>query len=256
MCPALIERGVADRAAHDGDETMGYEHKATQAALAAMFPKGLNVKVGTGEKDANGASVFDFLTAHPAKFNEQTLRHTLSLGLARWHGQHLNNVSADGGAKRDAFAEMLEEAHKGETPSAFVGKRAASPGGNKPLARAVNDWIATTESRVLPKLEAAVDAGALKLRATGRTPTGNARAVKADWVRLIAENAPADVAALIDVKDGAWNASRVGAYLTENKPELIAAARDAIAQEAANRAAALEEVGKADDVKAALADLF
>ncbi len=194
-----------------------FDFAAVQAALTSMFPTGLPVKVGTGEKDGNGETVFAHVPVFVGKLNEQTLRHTIALGLARWHGQHLNNVPADNGAKLAAFREMVAQAHEGRVPAAMLPKRvagAAKPSGKTPDQEALLELVNARIGEIVAKLAPYVAKGAIKVAGSGK----GGKLLDKDWPAVAAQ-VPA---AAPYVKGSDWNWAALAEWVRANKAEALA----------------------------------
>jgi len=215
---------------------MSYDHQVMQNAIRDLFgAAGLGVRIGTGEKDTDGATVHVHVPLKLHLANEVVLRRIIALGAARLHGQMLNNLPVEGGVKLQGFRRMVETIHAGGTPDEISGRAPAAkkPAGKTPHDEAVLHFVNESVGRIVAQLAPLVDSGALKVRGSGK----NGKLLAKDW-----PGAAALVPALAPfVKDGDWAWAALADRVKERQPEAIdaKAAEIAAAREAA--AAAMAE---------------
>jgi len=215
---------------------MSYDHEVMQGALRDLFgASGLGVRIGTGEKDTDGATVHVHVPVKLHLANETVLRRIIALGAARLHGQMLNNLPVEGGVKLQGFRRMVETIHEGETPDEISGRAPAAkkPAGKTPHDEAVLHFVNESVGRIVAQLAPLVDSGALKVKGSGK----NGKLLAKDW-----PTAAAMVPALgAFVKDGDWAWAALADRAQERQADAIdaKAAEIAAAREAA--AAAMAE---------------
>lgn len=177
-------------------------------------PDGFSIRVGTGQKEGD-KKVFQIIPCDVAQWNDETLAWVMERGLACLHGEKLNNVPADGGAKAREAAAAVAQANGGMTPQILRTAAPAKTGaiGDPVLGRAVADWIVETDGKLNKMVKSAK--GRSKPNEDERAAFRLAHKPFSDYVDA----------------QGAWAIGKVANVIKTNEKRL-AAARDALAQEA------------------------
>lgn len=204
-------------------------HIALAQIVDAINPDGFSVRVGTGESDPKtGRKVMGLISADVAAFDPALFAWIIERGLACLHGEKLNSVPIDGGAKYREAQAMLAQANAGQMPQVFKsGVTLAKAGaiGDPVLAKAVDIWIAEQDAAIEKRAKSAK--GRSKPNAQERRDYAKATA---PWSQFC------------DAQ-GEWAVGKIADVL-KDKPLRLEAARDALAaeEEAADAPVSLDDL--------------